>query len=61
MTMTRQHFQLIADVVRTTSLAPKDRAELARVFANKLAETNPAFNRERFFRAALTDANNREN
>ena len=55
--MTRQDFQLIADVLSDPTLhlqGSKQRA-LASRFADKLAETNPRFDRERFMRAALRE------
>jgi hypothetical protein len=50
MTLTRQHFQLIADVVKDSIgySTPDSRNVLAREFANKLASTNPNFDRARF-------------
>jgi hypothetical protein len=60
MTMTRQHFQLIADVIReipspaTTwpvTLTDKQREYLARCFADELYATNGRFDRGRFMRA----------
>ena len=61
MQMTRQHFQLIADVFarhakryggRTSTVAD----ELARDMADELAETNPNFDRARFLKAASVEA-----
>lgn len=46
--MTRQHFQLIADVLKNT-IAP-DKVKIA--FARALAKTNPGFNEDRFLQAA---------
>lgn len=58
MTMTRQHFALIAAV-----LAPyvgeqeaNIPASIAKDFADKLRTTNPNFNRERFLRACGVEA-----
>jgi len=59
MTMTRQHFVLIADSIANTELpfamsegdATHIRELFAREMAAKLRATNPAFNRERFLRA----------
>ena len=50
MHLTRQHFQFIAD---TIALAPADTARpyWAYVFAERLANTNPAFDRTRFLEA----------
>jgi hypothetical protein len=51
MTMTRQHFQLIADVLHDAGLTDEDRKYLSTLFANKLATTNPNFDRTRFLKA----------
>jgi len=52
MTLTRQHFQLIADAIRVTNFTnPQDRIALASEFARKLADTNPNFDRTRFLTA----------
>lgn len=53
MTLTRQHFQLIADVLKrakfnTTELGHRTICE---DFADELAKTNPNFNRRRFLTA----------
>lgn len=59
MTLTRQTFQLIADVVRENTM-PRDREaipgtgareQLAYAFARKLSATNQQFDRERFLKA----------
>ena len=58
MTMTRQHFALIADIVKELPslymdepISAKQRVEIARYFASFLHATNPNFNRARFLRA----------
>ena len=61
-TMTRQHFELIAEVLRDVrpwtpgllSLVTPDEfiSSIAETFADALADTNPRFNRERFLEAA---------
>lgn len=55
-TMTRQHFQMIADTlaqhkaqVRTS---PEAHSALVGSFADKLGKTNPQFNRSMFVKAA---------
>lgn len=48
--MTRQHFQFIADIIKTE----RDdfvRPRIARAFAKELRRTNPNFKPERFFKA----------
>ncbi len=49
MTMTRQHFTLIAEVI--SSSKPSEATQMAHAFADKLRETNSRFNRERFLEA----------
>ena len=51
MTMTRQHFALIAEVIEQSPFAPGHKEYLAETFAEKLRATNPNFNRARFLRA----------
>ena len=57
MTMTRQHFELIAevlslgvDVIDASEIDMRDR--YAKAFADELSRTNPRFDRERFIAAA---------
>lgn len=54
--MTRRDFELIAEVLATTTRGPDCPAPLAdhiaAVFAIELDATNPRFDRERFLRAA---------
>lgn len=54
-TMSRQHYQFIADVIsampdHAATLRAQKRS-VALAFADALARTNPRFNRERFLRA----------
>lgn len=49
--MTRAQFQIIADVVRATTLSPKGRRAIAREFADRLALTNDKFDRIKFLEA----------
>jgi len=58
--MTRKDFQLIAETVRGLDTfsyqydgcdMPSSRWQAANAFADKLASTNPNFDRERFLRA----------
>jgi len=54
--MTRKDFQLIADVLKAHRTSPLNRMvvkELAVSFAQKLADTNPRFNKQRFVEACL--------
>lgn len=50
MTCSRQHFELIARVVRDADLTNRNRAQLAQAFADELVRTNPRFDRRRFMR-----------
>lgn len=64
MTMQRRHFELIAEVIAERRTVEHNYAdvvhdELNRIrttFADRLASTNPNFNRERFLRACGVDA-----
>ena len=53
MSMTRQHFELIADVINTSRLYLSDaqRKELASDFAAQLRRTNPNFDHAKFIEA----------
>ena len=59
--MTKAHFHGIASVLADPDLRalclddPDDRIELVRKFADMLQRQNPAFNRDRFFAAALKE------
>jgi len=50
MRMTRQHFQLIADVVKTIE-DKAERQSLAMTFVHKLQQTNPNFKHGHFIKA----------
>ena len=52
MKMTRQHFQLIADILRENERLGLSPSELAIRFASELAKTNDNFDRERFLAAS---------
>ena len=54
--MGKGDYELIAEVIRETDLYSDVRARLASSFAEKLAEGNPRFDRERFMRAAMRHA-----
>lgn len=51
-TMTRQDFELIAGVVASIDSKDNTQTYVAELFADRLAETNPRFDRERFIEAA---------
>lgn len=51
--MTRAHFKLIADVIRTVQLGPQKKQRLVQEFCNRLSSCNPHFNRERFWDACV--------
>lgn len=50
-TMTKMHFQLIADVIKSSHLASDNQRVIAQDFAVALQCTNPAFDIERFMAA----------
>jgi len=50
MILTRQHFQLIADVVKTIE-DQDDRQALAMTFVHRLQQTNPNFKPAHFLKA----------
>tara|TARA_R100001443_G_scaffold70136_1_gene78565 strand:+ start:309 stop:485 length:177 start_codon:yes stop_codon:yes gene_type:complete len=50
MRMTRQHFQFIADVVKTIE-DKAERQSLAMTFVHKLQQTNPNFKHGHFIKA----------
>lgn len=58
MKMTRQHFELIADAIRTAPQNPTTRdgnairQDLAEHFADRLGATNPLFQRDKFIERA---------
>jgi len=55
-TMTRQHFNLIAEVIDDLYMGHDDwnrkLDQVANKFADRLEDTNPNFNRDRFIKAA---------
>lgn len=54
MTMSRQHFQMIADVLANTPrVEAASREVLAEAFADALAATNERFDRKRFLAACM--------
>jgi len=50
-TMTRQHFQHIADGIKSAPVDDETRSRLADHFATHLSGTNDNFNRDRFVKA----------
>ncbi len=52
MTMTRQHFQFIANVIRE-KLSHNDQHLIASAFADRLGNTNPRFDRDKFMTACM--------
>lgn len=55
MTMTHQHFQLIAETIAGLAVTEEDRWVAARAFADRLRSTNGAFDRGRFLGVAMGD------
>lgn len=55
--MGRAHFEVIANMLKSGK--PADNASTAEHTADKLATTNPGFNRQRFIEAAAGKGNNR--
>lgn len=55
MTMSKQHFELIADTINDLFMGhenwQRNLNQVAQKFAEALAETNPNFNQERFLKA----------
>ena len=54
--MIRKDFQLIANVLKASSITPMNRCvieQLALTFATELAKTNANFNQQRFVKACL--------
>ena len=49
-TMSRAHFQFIADVIK--EMPDNERKDVAERFGNKLVLTNPRFKRDRFLSAS---------
>jgi hypothetical protein len=50
MTCSRQHFEMIARVLRETEVDEQARERLTEAFASELYATNPRFDRQRFIR-----------
>lgn len=54
MKLTRVHFKFIAATINSlVGLCADDKLYVAKVFADHLARTNPAFSRERFIEACI--------
>ena len=51
--MTRQHFQLIADVIASLELMKSNKDLVARKFATALESTNPGFKADTFMKASI--------
>ena len=49
--MQARHFNLIAATLRGLTIDPHAHWEVIKTFADKLAETNPKFDRDRFIKA----------
>lgn len=49
--MTKAHFELIAETLKTAPVDYRERFHMAEHFADTLARTNPLFARERFLAA----------
>lgn len=52
--MTRQHFKMIADTIRTLHISELERGAIALHFAKALRDTNPAFDQTRFLMACAS-------
>ncbi len=50
--MTRQHFEIIAEVINNAGLSNDARLRIAEKFADRLAMINPRFDKARFMEAA---------
>jgi len=50
--MTRQHFQMIADVISGLDINVSIKKDIAEKFADALSNTNPGFKRDYFIKAA---------
>jgi len=46
--MTRGHYNMIADVIGNLNFKEDQKVFIARVFADRLSETNPRFSKDRF-------------
>ena len=49
--MSRQHFQLIADVIASLEISTTIKKDIAEKFADTLEGTNPGFKRDYFIKA----------
>ena len=49
--MSRQHFQLIADVIASLDISTTIKKTIAEKFADAFEETNPMFKRDLFIKA----------
>jgi len=49
--MTRQHYQLVADVIASLDVNVSIKKEVANAFADAFEPTNKLFNREKFIKA----------
>jgi len=48
MRLTKQHFQLIAETIKSTTMTMRARRDLTNGFIEELRRTNPSFNADRF-------------
>ena len=49
--MSRQHFQLIADVIASLEISTTIKKDIAEKFADAFEDTNPMFKRDLFIKA----------
>jgi len=49
--MSRQHFQLIADVIASLDISTTIKKDIAEKFADAFEDTNPMFKRDLFIKA----------
>lgn len=56
--LTRQHFRMIAEVIRIAPISKESKAVIAGGFRPELRAYNSAFNGERFFRACTENTEN---
>ena len=54
--MSRQHFQLIADVIASLDISTTIKKTIAEKFADAFEETNPMFKRDLFIKATKKKA-----
>ena len=55
--MSRQHFQLIADVIASLDISTTIKKTIAEKFADAFEDTNPMFKRDKFIKATKTTKN----